>query len=92
MLSWSWLMVFFCKIWYVLKVLIICCCIYFDFRVIVNCIYKNGVVILVGDILEYVEEVKENVLGFFLSLVLLVFIVKDVWGVVIYCVRRGLWN
>ena len=56
---------------------------------IANCIYKNGAVTPVGDILEYADEAKENVSGSPLSSVSLGFIVKDVWGAAIYCARRG---
>lgn len=56
---------------------------------IANCIYKNGAVTPVGDILEYAEEAKENVSGSPLSSVSLGFIVKDVWGAAIHRARRG---
>ena len=88
-MSWSRLMVPLCKIWYALKVSIICRRIYFDSRVIANCIYENGAVTPVGDILEYAEEAKENGSGSPLSSVSLGFIVKDVWGAAIHRARRG---
>ena len=56
---------------------------------IADCIYKNGAVTPVGDILEYAEEAKENVSGSPLSSVSLGFIVKDVWGAAIHRARRG---
>ena len=54
-----------------------------------NCIYKNGAVTPVGDILEYAEEAKENISGSPLSSISLGFIVKDVWGGAIDRTRRG---
>ena len=72
-----------------MKVLIICRHIYFYSRVKANCIYKNGAVTPVEDILEYAEEAKENISGSLLSSTSLGFIVKDVWGAAIHRARRG---